>query len=138
MSIAREIIDSVMTGYEEMITEKERISKELELYKLRQLDLLHMIESDERFDACKGYKYAKELQQTIKKIKELQDELESLNILAEGYSKKSVSVLTKISKEVKTKDQFLADLKANQVYVNRTKIVDGKIKRTYIKVNTHN
>ncbi len=129
MSIAQEIVNKVITGYERMASEKKRIFEELDLYNLRQSDLLHMIENDKKFDACKGYKYAKELQQVREKRRELKNELESLRILMEGYSKDKIMILTKISKEINQKDKLLEDLKATQNYENKTRIVDGVLEK---------
>ncbi|MEK5065920.1 hypothetical protein [Cytobacillus sp. FSL R5-0596] len=65
-------------------------------------DILHVIELT-NFDACKGYKWAKELQKLRKERRRLKDEIESLEPIKEllSYQKPSEKNINKILGDVR-------------------------------------
>lgn len=66
---------------EKIVKEVNCLHKELSNYDIKEQDILHMIESNERMDACTGYKYAKSIQEIRHNRRIVKNEIEALKAL---------------------------------------------------------
>lgn len=118
MRSVEELVNSLHCIFTDLPKHYEANKREISDLEGEQQDLLHIIELT-NFDACKGFKYSKELQRVRKRRRELKDEnelLENLYKFANDNTKLRNSVNT-----VKHKYKETLNVHANRSYRFRTR-----------------
>lgn len=95
-------LQSVREVYAEFPKRLDSAQEELKKVDSEIQDILHVIELTS-FDACKGFKWAKELQKLRKERRRLKDEIESLEPIKEliSYQKPSEKNINKVLGDVR-------------------------------------
>lgn len=118
MCKAKHYSEDLLTIYNNVISEFNKLVNELSQADLYEQDVLHMIEN-RNFNASEGYKLSKMLHDNRKKRREIKNELEPLKMLKGSFIDTSIKALNNAHQAVVRKDNILTNLTENKVYAQR-------------------
>lgn len=118
MCKAINIIEQLINSIKETDEEYAKLNKELSRLDMMQQDVLHLIESDIKFNAAEGYFYAKKLQEIRIARRLIKNELQPIISLRSSMFKYRTE-FGKIESKVKNMDSKLQYLSDNKIYNNK-------------------
>lgn len=124
MCKASDYAKQVMSIYQSVCEEHEKL--ELELIKLnaQQQDLLHTIENED-INTENGFGLVQSIKGVRLQRRTVKNELDTIKSLRKGFVDGILEPLTRVTQEIKIKDEMFKSLEKNKVYKQR--VVDGEL-----------
>lgn len=129
MCLAKEYAEQILDIYNRVNAEVYRLKEEVSTANLFNLDMLHVIEHT-NFNACEGYKLAKQIKDNQLFRRQAKVELASLIQLKE-YIDRNIDILSFINQKITNTDNAYINTIENKVY--NPKVMGTKMPESIVK-----
>lgn len=118
MCLAKIYAEQLLEIYDKINEDIKRLKKEVRRGTLFSIDMFHTIENT-NFNACEGYKFAKQIKDNQISRRKAKYELTTLIQLKNNFIDQNIELLITTHKEIIDKNDLLQDLIKNKTYKSR-------------------
>ncbi len=127
MCKAKVYIEQLKEVYQTIDSDIKRLKNEEKMANLFDLDMLHEIENT-NFNACQGYKLAKQIRENRLFRREIKNELDTLLRLKDNFLDANIELLDKTYQEIINRNNYLNELVEKKVYNPRVVMYRKRVK----------